>query len=217
MPGQHRRHQCRTQCRTHHRRTRTRTRTRTRNRTKHRAIKAAIATVTGAVLGAAGLDAATATEAPLPGAASAASAAVSASASVPAPASADPTAYAHQVVRLVNEERAGHGCPPVRWNATLQRAAQRHSDDMAARRFFEHTNPDGVGPGERITAAGYEWSSYGENISVGRATPSEVMKAWMNSPGHRGNILQCDLADLGVGIHFGIGGPWWTQDFASPR
>lgn len=52
---------------------------------------------------------------------------------------------------------------------------------------------------------------------MGRATPSEVMKAWMNSPGHRGNILQCGLVDIGVGIRFGTGGPWWTQDFASPR
>nr|WP_236680099.1 CAP domain-containing protein [Streptomyces sp. 9-7] len=64
----------------------------------------------------------------------------------------------HQVVLLVNGERAAHGCPAVRWNAALQRAAQGHADDMAARRFFGHTHPDGVDPGARITAAGYSWS-----------------------------------------------------------
>lgn len=121
----------------------------------------------------------------------------------------------HQVIQLVNGERAAHGCPPVRWDAALQRAAERHSDDMAARRFFGHTNPDGADPGARITAAGYPWSAYGENIAVGRPTPAAVMKDWMNSPGHRRNILQCDLTDIGVGIREGTGGPWWTQDFAA--
>ncbi|WP_419836727.1 CAP domain-containing protein [Streptomyces bugieae] len=120
-----------------------------------------------------------------------------------------------QVIRLVNGERAAHGCPRVRWNAALQRAAQRHADDMAARRFFGHTNPDGADPGARITAAGYSWSAYGENIAVGRPTPAAVMKDWMNSPGHRRNTLQCDLKDIGVGIRAGTGGPWWTQDFAA--
>ncbi|MFE1776135.1 CAP domain-containing protein [Streptomyces sp. NPDC059008] len=194
-------------------------------RPERRTARAAIATAVGVVLGAAGLDVATADEAPPPRTVDAAPAApehpawhtpVAASADRD-PADQDPSEYVRQVVRLVNAERTGHGCPPVRWNAVLQRAAQRHSDDMATRHFFDHTNPDGADAGERITRAGYAWSSYGENISVGRATPSAVMTAWMDSPGHRRNILQCDLADIGVGIRFGTGGPWWTQDLASPR
>ncbi|GAU69243.1 hypothetical protein SSP35_11_00620 [Streptomyces sp. NBRC 110611] len=123
---------------------------------------------------------------------------------------------ARQVVELVNGERAGHGCPPVRPDDALRQAAQRHADDMAARGFFAHTGPDGTGPGQRITAAGYSWSVYGENIAVAWPTPAAVMKAWMNSPGHRANILNCDLAEVGVGITFGTGGPWWVQDFATP-
>ncbi len=103
----------------------------------------------------------------------------------------------------------------MRWNEALQRAAQGHADDMAARRFFGHTDPDGVDPGARITAAGYSWSAYGENIAVGRPIPAAVMKDWMHSPGHRRTILRCDLKDLGVGIREGTGGPWWTQDFAA--
>ncbi|MFD6247643.1 CAP domain-containing protein [Streptomyces roseolus] len=121
---------------------------------------------------------------------------------------------ADQVLSLVNAERAKAGCGPLTANATLARAAQAHSDDMAARDFFDHTNPDGAGPGDRVTAAGYPWSTYGENIAMGQRTPEQVMEAWMNSPGHRANILNCDFKELGVGIHDG-GGPYWTQVFGA--
>ncbi|WP_328551631.1 sigma-70 family RNA polymerase sigma factor [Streptomyces sp. NBC_00358] len=120
-----------------------------------------------------------------------------------------------QVVALVNRERAAAGCGPVTEDAQLEDAARRHSDDMAARDFFEHTNPDGVDPGERITAAGYRWSTYGENIAMGQQTPQAVMDSWMNSPGHRANILNCSFKNIGVGVHKGPGGPWWTQDFGA--
>ncbi|MCH0560322.1 sigma-70 family RNA polymerase sigma factor [Streptomyces sp. MUM 16J] len=120
-----------------------------------------------------------------------------------------------QVVALVNKERATAGCGPVTENAQLEKAAQAHSDDMAARNFFDHTNPDGAGPGDRITAAGYHWSTYGENIARGQQTPQSVMDAWMNSPGHRANILNCAFKDIGVGVHKASGGPWWTQDFGA--
>ncbi|MFI6769354.1 CAP domain-containing protein [Streptomyces sp. NPDC050355] len=194
-----------------------------RRRPEHRSAKAAIATAVGVVLGAAGLDVAMAIDAPPRTADAARVGPAHPVRDTPVgalagrdPAAQDSSEYVRQVVGLVNAERAGHGCAPVRWNAVLQRAAQRHSDDMATRHFFDHTNPDGSDPGERITRAGYAWSAYGENISVGRATPSAVMNAWMDSPGHRRNILQCDLADIGVGIRFGTGGPWWTQDLAAP-
>ncbi|MFD8013761.1 CAP domain-containing protein [Streptomyces sp. NPDC058955] len=121
---------------------------------------------------------------------------------------------AEQVISLVNAERAKAGCGPLTANATLTSAAQGHSDDMAARDFFDHTNPDGDGPGERVTAAGYPWTTYGENIAKGQTTPEQVMDAWMNSPGHRANILNCDFKEIGVGIHTD-GGPYWTQVFGA--
>ncbi|MFF7091100.1 sigma-70 family RNA polymerase sigma factor [Streptomyces rubradiris] len=126
-----------------------------------------------------------------------------------------PAGTVAQVVALVNEERAAAGCGPVTEDPQLDRAAQGHSDDMAARGFFDHTNPDGAGPGERVTAAGYRWSTYGENIARGQQTPRAVMDSWMHSPGHRANILNCSFKNIGVGVHNGSGGPWWTQNFGA--
>ncbi|MFI9247439.1 sigma-70 family RNA polymerase sigma factor [Streptomyces sp. NPDC053086] len=126
-----------------------------------------------------------------------------------------PTGTVAQVVALVNKERAAAGCGPVTEDTQLDNAAQGLSDDMAARGFFDHTDPDGNGPGERITAAGYRWSTYGENIARGQQTPQAVMDSWMNSPGHRANILNCSFKNIGVGVHNGSGGPWWTQDFGA--
>ncbi|MFH9089446.1 sigma-70 family RNA polymerase sigma factor [Streptomyces sp. NPDC017673] len=126
-----------------------------------------------------------------------------------------PTGTVAQVVALVNKERAAAGCGPVTEDPQLDKAAQGHSDDMAARGYFDHTDPDGAGPGERITAAGYRWSTYGENIAKGQQTPQAVMDSWMNSPGHRANILNCAFKNIGVGVHDGSGGPWWTQAFGA--
>ncbi|MBV7697850.1 sigma-70 family RNA polymerase sigma factor [Streptomyces sp. TRM70350] len=128
-----------------------------------------------------------------------------------------PTDTVAQVVALVNKERAAAGCDPLTEDPQLNRAAQGHSDDMAARDFFDHTNPDGADPGQRTTAAGYNWSTYGENIARGQQTPEAVMDSWMNSPGHRANILNCSFKDIGVGIHKGSGGPWWTQNFGAKQ
>ncbi|MFF4169615.1 CAP domain-containing protein [Streptomyces sp. NPDC001744] len=118
-----------------------------------------------------------------------------------------------QVIDLVNAERAKAGCGPVTGNSLLALAARGHSDDMAARDFFDHTNPEGAGPGERFTAVGYGWTTYGENISKGRRTAEEVMAAWMNSPGHRANILNCSFTEMGVGLH--TEGWYWTQTFGA--
>ncbi|MEU5130422.1 sigma-70 family RNA polymerase sigma factor [Streptomyces mobaraensis] len=120
-----------------------------------------------------------------------------------------------QVTAIVNAERAKAGCSPVRLNALLTQAAQGHSDDMAARNFFDHTNPDGKGPGDRITAVGYRWSTYGENIAYGQQTPASVMDTWMHSSGHRANILNCSFDEIGVGINNAPGGPRWTQVFGA--
>ncbi|MFF4452434.1 sigma-70 family RNA polymerase sigma factor [Streptomyces goshikiensis] len=134
--------------------------------------------------------------------------------SAPAPAPAPP-GVAGQVIALVNKERAAAGCGPLTENSQLRSAAQGHSDDMAARNFFDHTNPDGADPGKRTTAAGYRWSTYGENIARGQQNAASVMDSWMKSPGHRANILNCSFKEIGVGIHQGAGGPWWTQNFGA--
>lgn len=134
--------------------------------------------------------------------------------SAPAPAPAPP-GVAGQVVALVNKERATAGCGPLKEDPQLRAAAQGHSDDMAKRDFFSHTSPDGADPGKRTTAAGYRWSTYGENIAKGQQTAQSVMESWMNSSGHRANILNCSFKDIGVGIHQGAGGPWWTQNFGA--
>ncbi|KDN87271.1 CAP domain-containing protein [Kitasatospora cheerisanensis] len=167
---------------------------------------------------------------PSPSAKPSVSAPPSSQAPVPAPPvssapAASPTAAAaakrsadlgQQVLDLVNVQRAQAGCPAMRSNAKLAAAAQEQSDDMAARSFFDHTNPDGDGPQQRIDAAGYEWSGWGENIARGQKDAAAVMNSWMNSPGHRANILNCKFTELGVGVHQGSGGPWWTQDFGTP-
>ncbi|MEU8654077.1 CAP domain-containing protein [Streptomyces sp. NPDC048737] len=119
---------------------------------------------------------------------------------------------AAEVLKLVNEERAKVGCSAVSANSSLADLAQRFSEDMAARGFFDHTDPDGATPWDRAGKAGIS-DLGGENIARGQADAAAVMEAWMNSPGHRANILNCDFKTLGVGVHLGSGGPWWTQNF----
>ncbi|MFD3454232.1 CAP domain-containing protein [Streptomyces sp. NPDC058691] len=116
------------------------------------------------------------------------------------------------VLALVNQQRATAGCQPVTDDEQLDALASDFSADMAARAFFDHTDPDGDDPWDRAAQAGVK-DLGGENIARGQATAEEVMTAWMNSDGHRANILNCDFKTLGVGAVFGDGGPWWTQDF----
>ncbi|WP_393077746.1 CAP domain-containing protein [Streptomyces sp. LN704] len=117
-----------------------------------------------------------------------------------------------EVLKLVNEERAKVGCTPVAANSALTDLAQAFSEDMALRDFFDHTDPSGLSPWDRAAKAGIT-ALGGENIARGQADAAAVMDAWMNSEGHRANILNCDFKTLGVGVHLGAGGPWWTQDF----
>jgi uncharacterized protein YkwD len=132
---------------------------------------------------------------------------------VKAPVSSTPAgSAAAQILGLVNQERAKAGCSPLKDDPSLDSLAQNFSDEMAARGFFDHTDPDGKTPWDRADAAGVK-SLGGENIARGQADPQAVMDAWMNSEGHRANILNCDYTRLGVGVHYGTGGPWWTQDF----
>ncbi|MET8942996.1 CAP domain-containing protein [Streptomyces sp. NPDC004542] len=131
--------------------------------------------------------------------------------SAPVTVSAEAAAEA-EVLKLVNEERAKVGCGALAANSSLTGLAESFSSDMAARDFFDHTDPDGATPWDRAAKAGITGLG-GENIARGQADAAAVMEAWMNSPGHRANILNCDFKTLGVGIHYGSGGPWWTQDF----
>ncbi|MFD3661070.1 CAP domain-containing protein [Streptomyces sp. NPDC058659] len=130
-----------------------------------------------------------------------------------APSTADRDEAAEaEVLRLVNVERAAVGCTPVRADAQLAALAGAFSADMAERGFFDHTDPDGATPWVRAEQAGVSGLG-GENIARGQADAAAVMDSWMNSDGHRANILNCDFTTLGVGVQFGDGGPWWTQDF----
>ncbi|MEV3858436.1 CAP domain-containing protein [Streptomyces sp. NPDC050095] len=129
-----------------------------------------------------------------------------------APATSSESAAAAQVLTLVNQERAKVGCSPVTADSGLAALATSFSEDMAARDFFDHTDPDGATPWDRAKKAGIT-NLGGENIARGQADAQAVMDAWMNSAGHKANILNCDFKTLGVGVHFGSGGPWWTQDF----
>ncbi|MFY1627162.1 CAP domain-containing protein [Micromonospora sp. WMMD735] len=121
-----------------------------------------------------------------------------------------------QVVDLVNAERAKAGCAAVTVDAKLTLAAQQHSQDQADHKTMTHTGSDGSNAGQRLDRAGYAWRTYGENVAWNQPTPAAVMDAWMNSPGHRANILNCAFTEIGVGVANG-NGPYWTQDFAAPR
>ncbi|MFF4601253.1 CAP domain-containing protein [Streptomyces sp. NPDC001339] len=123
-----------------------------------------------------------------------------------------PPPAADRVLDLVNQERARAGCSPVAADRELGALAQRFSDDMARRDFFGHTDPDGDTPWDRARDLGIG-NLGGENIARGQADAEAVMETWMDSPGHRANILNCEYQALGVGAHFGPGGPWWTEEF----
>lgn len=129
-----------------------------------------------------------------------------------APVGSGESAAEAEVLALVNQERAKAGCSPVRPKASLASLADRFSSDMAARGFFDHTDPDGDTPWDRASQAGVGGLG-GENIARGQADARTVMNSWMNSDGHRANILNCEYRTLGVGVSFAEGGPWWTQDF----
>ena len=125
--------------------------------------------------------------------------------------------YEDTVLTLVNQERAKAGCRAVTRDSRLAKAARAHSADMAARNYFDHTTPEGVTFDKRIIQAGYRYSRAAENIALGQSSPASVMKGWMNSKGHRDNILNCALTNLGVGLAHSTGGrPYWTQDFGTP-
>ncbi|MDN5859407.1 MAG: CAP domain-containing protein [Pseudonocardia sp.] len=121
------------------------------------------------------------------------------------------------VVTATNAERARHGLAPLTVDTRLTTAARAHSADMVNRGFFAHDDPDGRGVDHRVRAAGYAFSVVAENIAAGQRGAAEVVAGWMNSPGHRANILHRDVRQIGVGTATGGGiGIHWTQVFGTP-
>lgn len=122
------------------------------------------------------------------------------------------------LLKLVNDKRtSGCNCgttimPPVSpltWNNALAAAALSHSKDMNANNYFDHNSQNGKTPGDRIIAAGYKWTTYGENIAAGQPTEQIVFDAWINSEGHCKNIMNANFKEMGIAKD----GKYWTQDF----
>ena len=124
------------------------------------------------------------------------------------------------ILQLVNEVRK-KGCqcgdtyyypaPAVTWQAQLEEAAYKHSADMVKKKFFSHYAPDGSRGGVRLQRVGYAWKTYGENIGQGYKTEKEMLKGWLNSPGHCKNIMSKSFKEMGVARV----GNLWTQEFGS--
>ena len=125
-----------------------------------------------------------------------------------------PSSFEEQVVDLVNVERSKRKLAPLSHEERLIEAARRHSTDMADGNFLDHTGSDGSNAGQRIDDAGYDWHTWGENIAYGYPNPASVVDAWMNSSGHRANILNPNFVHIGVG-HVDDGVDFWTQEFAA--
>jgi len=105
-----------------------------------------------------------------------------------------------EVFRLVNDERIEAGVDPYEWNTELAVAAELHAQDMVDQGYFDHTSLDGRSFSERAGEAGYDASPRGENIAAGQPTPDAVMSSWMNSDGHRRNILADGSNEIGIGL-----------------
>ena len=120
-------------------------------------------------------------------------------------------AYEQEVVRLVNAQRAQNGLKPLAENWELSRVARYKSADMASRRYFSHESPTYGSPYQMMRSFGISFRSAGENIAYGQRTPAAVVNAWMNSSGHRANILNSSYTQIGVGYH--EAGNYWTQMF----
>ena len=129
--------------------------------------------------------------------------------------------FAADVVALTNAHRTTAGCPALEVSPLLTQAAQRHSEDMARNSFMSHTGSDGSTLRSRVDDTGYLWMRLAENIAAGYPTPASVVSAWMNSEGHRNNILNCSLTEIGVAHTYRADDPlykhYWTQKFATPR
>lgn len=141
--------------------------------------------------------------------------------STPAP-SPNPQAFAEQVLALTNQFRASQGLSPLRLNAELTATADRHSSDMLAQDYFDHTGRNGSKPWDRARALGYSANTIGENIAAGYGTAAAVVQGWIDSPGHRANLLNFRYTEMGLGYRSSSQdtglvnyGNYWTQMFGS--
>ena len=116
-----------------------------------------------------------------------------------------------EVIRLVNVERAKAGLPALKEDWQLSRMAEHKSMDMQQHNYFSHTSPTYGSPFNMMKSYGITYRSAGENIAKGQRTPQEVVTAWMNSAGHRANILNKNFTYIGVG--YVANGNYWTQEF----
>ncbi len=167
------------------------------------------------------------TDTPVPTATSIPSS-TSAPTATPVPAGCSPTgnsAYENEVVNLINQERQSRNLDPLTQNSSLRTAARRHSQDMACNDFFSHTGSDGSTLSSRLLAAGYSFSWAAENIaasSTASFSAQSVVNMWMNSPGHRQNMLSENAVHIGVGFSYvgdGDAGDldaYYTADFGKP-
>jgi len=123
------------------------------------------------------------------------------------------TAFENEVIRLVNEIRVNNGLKPLTQDWQLSRVARYKSQDMRDLGYFSHTSPNYGSPFEMMKSFGITYRTAGENIAKGYSTPKAVVDAWMNSPGHRANILNSSYTHIGVG--YVASGNYWTQMFKS--
>jgi uncharacterized protein YkwD len=130
--------------------------------------------------------------------------------------------FIYRVLELTNIERSKLSLPPLTFNTQLLNAAATHSQNMALQDFFSHTGKDGSSLASRISATGYQFSAAAENIAAGSSTPEQVVSSWMNSSGHRANILNPNLKEIGIGYYFLADDTgrvnfnhYWTQVFAT--
>lgn len=124
----------------------------------------------------------------------------------------------------LSSQQCGNATHPathaLNWHCVLETAASGHSQDMAQANFFSHTGSDGLEAGDRITNAGYSWSTYGENIAAGQTSVTQVMNSWMSSEGHCANIMNANFTGMGAASFTDTGSDlqiYWTQNFAAPR
>lgn len=121
------------------------------------------------------------------------------------------SAFEAEVIRLVNDIRVQNGLQPLSANWELSRIARYKSQDMLDKGYFAHTSPTYGSSGQMIKAFGLSYRFAGENIAMGYATPQAVVTGWMNSSGHRANILNSSYKEIGVG--YVSNGNYWTQMF----
>jgi uncharacterized protein YkwD len=118
--------------------------------------------------------------------------------------------FSLEVAKLTNQVRAQYGLSKLHFNCSLYSAAKAHTADMVRMRRIGHTGSDGSSIGHRVKRSGYQYSRVGENVAYGTSTPQGVVRLWMNSAGHRQNILNPAFNEIGVGYWNG----YWTQVLA---